>query len=70
MLDDAPEYRAVERGPKWSHNQDGEYGKDNNRQQADRQRGARRTALASGYRLLSADVLHRDQRHQWHAQFE
>jgi hypothetical protein len=38
---DAPEYRAIERDPKWSHNQHGEYDKDNSRQQADRQCGAR-----------------------------
>jgi len=38
---DAPEYSAIERDPKWSHDQDDEYDKDNSRQQADRQRGSR-----------------------------
>jgi len=38
---DAPEYSAIERDPKWSHNQDREHDKDNGRQQADRQRGSR-----------------------------
>ena len=38
---DAGEYSAIERGPKWSHHQDGEYDEDKSRQQADRQRGSR-----------------------------
>jgi len=38
---DAPEYSAIERDPKWTHNQDGEYDEDKSRQQADRQRGSR-----------------------------
>ena len=34
---DAPEYSAIERDPKWSHNQDGEFDKDNSRQRGSHQ---------------------------------